>query len=162
MDLFQRGFQERLERRNRETRHAPISTGRVYGLLIEWYIIVPVTLWWRQQSYRKQTNFFTTITLDSLESTFPRTTALQGRAFRLRSRQLSETRIYISLQTVSSFLSIVHMCMHLHPCRLRFVSKTSSLFDVCNVLVRPSKLIPPSLLEWKMVRNSRTYPIFVI
>lgn len=27
MDLFQRGFQERLERRNRETRHAPISTG---------------------------------------------------------------------------------------------------------------------------------------
>lgn len=142
VDLFQRGFQERSERteKSRDTLRSHFNWPRIQGLSQSGILscLLPCgrgsnLIANKQTSLRR---------LHSILSNrpFPEQ-SVQGRAFRLRSRQLSETlRAYISLHTnVSSFLSILHVYAHLRPCRFRSVSKTVSsptyvtyLYDLRN------------------------------
>ena len=82
-ELFQKGFQERFERRNRETRYAPISTGRVYGPYSACYRLLPCGRA-RHLIANKQTSLCRLYSILSNRPFLELT--VQGRAIRLRSR----------------------------------------------------------------------------
>lgn len=96
----------------------PFQLVAYMGLIVA--VIVSVTLWQSQASYRKQTNFFMAITLGSLESTFPRIGCPRARLpIKVESaivrNILHATLIlfYISLPpSFFSFLFLFLSCLH--------------------------------------------------